>query len=126
MGIWYRSQDTVADYLAVSRWDGLFIWLAFVSLNWFVAEYTWVKPKWYLWGFTTAFSIIILAAMLNPTLTFVDLPELTYIHLPWVEEVPTLTGEENLWGILLPLLQLITLVFIVVAGLRQWRRCLSN
>ena len=122
IGIWYRSQDTVADYLAVSRWDGLFIWLAFVSLNWFVAEYTEVKPKWYLWGFTAVFSITILAAMLNPTLTFVDMPVMTGIPLPWAEEVPTLTGEENLWGILLLLLQLITLVFIVIAGVRQWRR----
>lgn len=43
MGIWHRSQDTVTDYLAVSRWAGLFIWPAFVSRNWFAAEYTQVK-----------------------------------------------------------------------------------
>jgi hypothetical protein len=50
------------------------------------------------------------------------MPALAGIPLPWAEEAPFLTGEENLWGILLLLLQLITLVFIVVAGVRQWRR----
>ena len=34
MGIYYRSQDTVAEFMAISRWDGIFIWLAFVALNW--------------------------------------------------------------------------------------------
>ena len=121
MGIWYRSQETVADYLAISRWDGIFIWLAFVSLNWYVAEYTGSKPNWYLWGITAVFTVVILAAMLTPTLTFAEIPVMSGIPLPWGETVPTLTGEENLWGVLLLFAQLVTLLFIVVAGVRQLR-----
>lgn len=121
MGIWYRSQETVADYLAISRWDGIFIWLAFVSLNWYVAEYTGSKPNWYLWGITAVFTVVILAAMLTPTLTFAEIPVMSGVPLPWGETVPTLTGEENLWGVLLLFAQLVTLLFIVVAGVRQLR-----
>ena len=122
MGIWYRSQTTVADYLAISRWDGIFIWLAIVALNWYVAEYTGIRTRGYLWGFTAVFTFIILAAMLTPTITFNEMPELATIPLPWNENVPTLVGDENLWGALLLLGQLATLIFIVVAGLLQWRR----
>ena len=122
LGIWYRSQTTAAEFLAISRWDGVFIWLAFVALNWYVAEYTGSRSKGYLWGFTAVFTITILAAMLTPTLTFVEMPALTTISLPWNEEVPTLVGEENIWGFLLLLGQLVTLGFIIFAGVRQWRR----
>ncbi len=48
LGIWYRSQTTAAEFLAISRWDGVFIWLAFVALNWYVAEYTGSRSKGYL------------------------------------------------------------------------------
>jgi len=122
LGIWYRSQTTAVDYLAISRWDGVFIWLAFVALNWYVAEYTGTKSRGYLWGITALFTAVILAAMLTPTLTFTEMPALTVIPLPWNEEVPTLVGEENIWGVLLLLGQLITLGFIIFAGIRQWRR----
>jgi len=68
------------------------------------------------------FTITILAAMLTPTLTFAEMPKLTTILLPWNEEVPTLVGEENMWGVLLLLGQLVTLGFIIFAGIRQWRK----
>jgi MFS family permease len=122
LGIAYRSQETVADYLAVSRWDGIFIWLAFVALNWYVAEYTGVRARGYLWGFTAVFTIAILAALLTPTLSFSEMPEFASIPLPWNEEVPTLAGEENVWGVLLLLGQLATLGFIIFAGVWQWRQ----
>lgn len=122
LGIWYRSQETVTEYMAISRWDGVFIWLAFVSLNWYVAEYTGVKFKWYLWGITALFTLVILAAMISPTLTFTEMPVLESIRLPWNGDVRTLSGEVNVWGVGLLLLQLITLGFIVAAGVKQWRR----
>jgi len=122
LGIWYRDQTTAADFLAISRWDGIFIWLAFVSLNWYVATYTNVGGKLYLWGFTAIFTIVILGAMLTPTLTFTVMPALAMIPLPWNEEIPTLIGEENIWGVLLLLGQMLTLAFIIFAGLRQWLR----
>ena len=56
MGFWYRSQTTVDGYLAISRWDGIFIWMAFLGLNWNVAEYTAVKSRWYLRGMTAVIS----------------------------------------------------------------------
>ena len=122
LGIWYRGQTTVADYIAISRWDGIFIWLAFVALNWYVAEYTGIRARLYLWGFTAVYTVTILALMLTPTLSFVEMPVLTSIPLPWNEQIPTLSGEENVWGVLLLLAQLATLLFIIIAGVRQWRR----
>ncbi len=37
LGIWYRSQTSVEAFLAISRWDGIFIATAFITLNWYVA-----------------------------------------------------------------------------------------
>ena len=122
LGIWYRSRTTATDFIRINRWDGIFIWLAFVALNWYVAEYTGVKSKRYQWGITAVFTITILASMLNPTLTFVDMPQLEAIPLPWNERLGSLSGEENVWGVLLLAAQLITLGFIIIAGVRQWRR----
>ncbi len=122
MGIVYRSQATVEAFLAISRWDGIFIWLAFVALNWYVAEYAAVRAKWYLWGITFLFTVSIVAAILTPTLTFSEMPMMVDIPLPWDETVSTLSGKENIWGALLLLAQLITLGFIVFVGVRQlWR-----
>ncbi len=45
LGIWYRSQDSVAGYLAVSRWDGIFIWLAFISLIAEVLPQVWERDS---------------------------------------------------------------------------------
>ncbi len=122
MGIWYRSQTTVEAYLAISRWDSIFIWLAFVGLNWYVAEYTAVSARRYLWGITAVLTVATLAAMFTPTVTFATMPTLDVIPLLWNETVNTLIGEENIWGIVLLLVQLTTLGFIVVASVRQWLR----
>lgn len=122
MGIWYRGQTSVDSFLAINRWDGIFIALAFISLNWYVATYTTIFPKYYLWGITAVYTISIIGAMLTPTLTFTTRPEIAAIPLPWQEQVNTLVGEENIWGILLLLAQLFTLGFIIFAGSKQWRR----
>ena len=122
MGIWYRSQMTAEAYLAISRWDAIFIWLAFVSLNWYVAEYTAVSARRYLWIITGLLTLSSLASALTPTLTFATMPTLTTIPLPGNQEVNTLVGEENLWGTLFLLSLLTTLGFIIYAGVRQFRR----
>ena len=96
MGIVYRSQTTVEAYLAISCWDGIFIWLAFVALNWYVANYTCVRTTWYLWGITALFTVPIAGAMLTPTLTFAEMPTMVAIPLPWKETVFMLAGEENM------------------------------
>jgi len=122
MGIAFRSQTTAEAFLAISRWDSLFLWLAFVALNWYVAVYTGVRSSIYLWGITVAFTVTSLAVLATPTLTFTDMPTLTPIPLPWNETIYALVGEENIWGTLFFLLVLITLGYILVAGFRQWRR----
>lgn len=122
MGIWYRGQTTVEGYLAISRWDGIFIATAFIALNWYVATYTAVFSKYYLWGITAVFILSVVAAMLTATLVFTTMPEIAAIPLPWNEQVNTLIGEENIWGTLLLLAQLFTLGFIIFAGVKQWRR----
>ncbi|MCP4360440.1 MAG: hypothetical protein GY796_20720 [Chloroflexi bacterium] len=122
MGIWYRSQTTAVSFLAISRWDGIFVGLAFIALNWYVATYTKVGGKHYLWGITAVFTITVLAAILTPTLIYTEMPTLTTIPLPWNEQVANVAGEENMWGMLLLLAQLVTLGFIIFAGIRQWRR----
>ena len=122
MGIWYRGQTSVEAFLAISRWDGVFIALAFISLNWYVATYTSFFPRYYLWGITAVISLSVLGAMLTPTLIYTSMPAMTTIPLPWNEQVNNIVGEENLWGTLLLLSQLFTLGFIIFAGSKQWRR----
>ena len=122
MGIAFRSQTTVEAHLAISRWDSLFVWLAFVMLNWYVAVYTGVRSSIYLWGITVAFTVTSVAVLATPTLTFTGVPTLTPIPLPWNETVYALVGEENIWGTLFFLSVLITLGYVLVAGFRQWRR----
>ena len=121
LGILYRSQATVEAYLAISRWDAIFWGMAFIGLNWYVAEYTAVPAKRYLWGITAVFILTLLGAVLTPTLAFTEMPTMDTIPLPWNEEVNTLVGEENIWGVFLLLAQLATLGFIIFAGIRQYR-----
>jgi len=122
MGIWYRGQTSVDAFLAISRWDGIFVATAFIALNWYVATYTAVFPKYYLWGITAVITLSVVAAMLTPTLTFATMPEIATIPVPWEGTVNKLAGEENIWGTLLLLSQLFTLGFIIFAGSKQWRR----
>lgn len=122
MGIWYRGQTSVEAYLAISRWDGIFIATAFIALNWYVATYTAVFPKRYLWTITAVITLSVLGAMFTPTLSYANMPTLDTIPLPWNEQVNTLIGEENIWGILFLLAQLFTLGFIIYAGIRQYKR----
>lgn len=122
MGIWYRSQTTAVAFLAISRWDVIFIAAAFIALNWYVAAYTNVGHKWYVWGITAVFILAVTGAMLTPTLVYTEMPTLATIPLPWTEEINNLVGEENIWGIMLLLAQITTLGFIIYAGVRQWRR----
>ncbi len=122
LGTWYRSQTSVEAFQSISRWDGIFIWLAFVGLNWYVETYTGLRTRRYLWTFTAIFSIAIIGAMLSPEVIYSTTPQLLEIPLPWNETVNGLEGEENIWGTLLLVGQLSTLMFIIISGIRQWRR----
>jgi len=122
LGILFRSQTTAEAFLALTRWDGIFLALAFISLNWYVSMYTAVKPKLYLWIITAVIIIANTGAMLTPTVSFSTMPLITTISLPWGEEVNALAGPENIWGTLILLYSLATLLFIILAGLVQWRR----
>jgi len=122
MGIGYRSTDNVADFIALGRWDTIFIILAYVALLWHIVFYANVRPRIFVWGLTAVFVIAGIVTMLTPTLTMAEMPTLVYVQLPWGEQIAHLDGIENSWGTLFLLGQLSLLAFILYAIIRQYRR----
>lgn len=122
MGIAYRSTDSLETFMRLARIDSVFVVTAFVSLNWYIASFTDVRPRVYLWGVTAVFLAVGLGNMFGPTMYYSEINGLTAIPLPWGESLTDIDGTPNLWGELFVLGQLATLLFIVTAGAIQYRR----
>ena len=54
-GVRFHNATSTEMYVAIIRGDTVFVVTAFVALIWYVAEYTAVKPRPFLWALTAAF-----------------------------------------------------------------------
>ncbi len=121
-GIRFHSATSVAEYVAVSRWDAVFVVLAFSALIWYVGYYTGVRPRIFLWGLTAAYTTSGIANIVRPNLVFEEILGLAYVTLPWGEQLAYVETTDSIWSLLFLLAQLTTLGFIVVACMLQFRR----
>jgi signal transduction histidine kinase len=121
-GIRFHSATSVAEYVAVSRWDAVFVVLAFSALIWYVGYYTGVRPRIFLWAVTAVYATSGIANIVRPNLIFGEILGLAYVTLPWGEQLAYIETTDSIWSLLFLLAQLTTLGFIVVACVLQFRR----
>lgn len=80
--------ETAYELVAMRRWEITSFCLFAISYLWFIADYTGIRPRKLLLSLS-AFFVLLLAVNLDQPygIQFVDLPHLTYFHLPWGERV---------------------------------------
>jgi hypothetical protein len=121
-GIRFHNATSVEQYVALVRGDSLFVLLAFTSLIWYVAEYTQVKPRIFLWGLTAVFFISALANAFRRNLLYDQILGLNTISMPWGEQVAYLEATDTVWSLLFLIAQLAVMGFTVFACVLQYRR----
>jgi signal transduction histidine kinase len=117
----YRAA-TLPQYLAVDRWNGVFIGVTYIFLIWFVAVYTDVQLMPVLAGLTALFATVIAAHVTRSTLIHGEIMGLASATLPWGEQITFLEAAESTWEIIFLLTQLLTIGFLFYASIRQYRR----
>lgn len=120
----YQS-ETAQELVAVRRWQLLFAALALATYVWFVAGYTDASDRW-VPSVLSAW-IVLFGAGFNVALpygiSFVSLPELNYLHLPWGEQVVDLrVHQRSAWHNLMWLGIFFIFAWSIYACVRQYRR----
>ncbi len=121
-GVRFHSATSVAEYVSVTRWDAVFVVLAFSALIWYVGYYTGVRPRIFLWVLTAVYIIAGVANIVRPNMTYEEILGLAYVTLPWGEQLAYIETTDSLWSLLFLLAQLANLGFIVAACVLQFRR----
>jgi signal transduction histidine kinase len=109
-------------YLEAEGNTAVFASLAYIALLWFVAAYSGFRPTKFLAVLTGAFAAVAIAGVLSPDLIVGEAAGVSSLELPWGEQVYIYTGEDAPLTPLAILAQLATLVFLVVATVRKYRR----
>ena len=96
--------------------------MTYIFLIWFVAIYTEVQPMPVLAALTILFGILITAHVTRSTLIHGEIMGLASVTLPWGEQITFLEAAESTWEVIFLLTQLLTIVFLFYACIRQYRR----
>jgi two-component system sensor histidine kinase/response regulator len=117
-----RSTDAVT-YVQLSRVNEVAGYVGFLAMLWFVALYTGVRPRWFLYG-TSALLVaaVGLSLWLPHGLAHRELPELSQLVLPWGETRPVVKGPAHPLMAAAVLVLLAVLLYCVVAAVRMRRR----
>ncbi|MGB3717893.1 MAG: sensor histidine kinase [Candidatus Promineifilaceae bacterium] len=121
-GIRFHNATSVEQYVGLARWDAIPVVLAFTALIWYVAEYTKVRPRIFLWGLTALFIVTGLAQIVRVNLLYEEILGLNMVMMPWREQVAYLEATDSIWSLLFLGAQLAVLVFMVYACIRQYLR----
>jgi signal transduction histidine kinase len=121
-GVRFHSATSVDVYVLITRWDAVFVVLAFSALIWHVAYYTGVRPRIFLWMLTVAFVIPGVANIVRQNMVYEEILGLAYVALPWGEQLAYIETTDSLWSLVFLLAQLMTFGFILVACALQFRR----
>ena len=114
--------DTIDEFAAAARISTIIAAAGFALLIWFVAIYTDIRPRALLWTITGAFAIVGLAGIIAPDLVINVSGGVGSITLPWGETVLMIREETAALEVLLLLALLASIIYIVVADIRQFRR----
>jgi signal transduction histidine kinase len=114
--------ETIGRFAVASRISTVIAAAGFALLVWFVAVYTGVRPHALLWAVTGAFAIVGLGGIVAPDLVLNTADGVGTITLPWGETVLMVREGTAPLETLLQMALLVSIVFIVVADVRQFRR----
>jgi PAS domain S-box-containing protein len=125
----YGAQ-TVAELVAMRRWEIVFLCFFAPIFLWFVADYTGVRPRKLLLGLSGFWALLFGANLILPQgVQFVDLPGgVVYFDLPWGERVVDLrVFQRGFWhnlmwmGITISLLYGLYACYLLYRGGQQRR-----
>ncbi|MCL1587629.1 MAG: sensor histidine kinase [Actinomycetia bacterium] len=114
--------ETIGRFAVASRISTVIAAAGFALLIWFVAVYTDVRPNALLWTVTGVFAIVGLAGIVAPDLVLNVADGVGTITLPWGETVLMVREGTAPLETLLQVALLVSIIFIVVADIRQFRR----
>jgi signal transduction histidine kinase len=114
--------ETIGQFAVATRISTVIAATGFSLLIWFVAVYTGVRPNALLWTITGAFAIVGLAGITTPDLVINVAEGVGSITLPWGETVLMVREGTAPLETLLLLALLVSIAYIVVADIRQFRR----
>ena len=114
--------DTLDQYATAAQVSTLFAAVGFTLLVWFVAEYTAVRPRWLLVGITAAFTVVAIASVLVQNLIVDVSGGVSEVTFSWGETILMNEAEDPPLLALYLLALLVSLVYIVVADVIQFRR----
>ena len=121
-GALVSQTDSVAAYLAMSQLDAIFVIASFISLLYFVANYTGVKPRFFLWVLTAVYLIILTAALQSPNFIFEEIGDVFTVTLPWGESVTQIEAVGNIWEIVFFATELVMIGYLIFSAVKQYRR----
>jgi signal transduction histidine kinase len=120
-GIRWYTVATAADYIAINRFDAVFVTMAYVGLIWFISFYTGTRPRIFLWVLSATLIVPSLVFIISPAAFTGDVSGLVYISLPWGEKLANLDSVGSVWLDILLLARLVTLGYIIFALIQQFR-----
>ncbi len=121
-GIRFHNAGTADSYISIVRGDTVFVVLVFIALIWYVAEYTRVKPRLFIWGLTAVFIATGIAQIFRTNLLYDQILGLNTVMMPWGEEVSYLESNDSIWSFLFLAAQLAVLGYMIYACVRQYLR----
>jgi signal transduction histidine kinase len=119
----YRA-DSALTLVAMRRWQVSLAMVIFGVLPWFVGFYTGVRPHRLLVGLSVSFAVGLVANLALPYgISFVELPRLEYLALPWGEQVVDVrVHQRGIWHNAMWLVIFVCFGYALAACVRQYRR----
>ena len=114
--------ETISEFATATRISTVISAAGFALLIWFVAVYTGLRPRAFLWTVTGAFAIVGIAGVLAPDLVLSVVDGVGTITLPWGETVLMLREGTAPLEVLLLVALFASIIYIVVADIKQFRR----
>ena len=118
---WYSTSNTT-EYIAITRFDSIFIAGAFTGLIWYISYYTGFRPRIFLWVLSAIFIGSSLVFIISPATFIGEVSGLSQLVLPWGETLSSLDSAGSVWLDILLLARLVTLGYIIFALIRQFLR----
>jgi len=117
----YQAQSP-GEYVAALRWNIATLIPFFVLFQWFLATYTEVRPRPWLWLTTAAYAVLLVVDLTAPYSLQYDAPPLIeHLHLPWGEKLTLARGSNGPWFHAALALVLLTFGYAVYALIVHYR-----
>jgi hypothetical protein len=115
--------STVPGYTVALKCHILCAYSANVAFVWFVAFYTGVRPRSFLYSATVAYAMFVVVNFVSAgSLYYAEITRLTSTVLPWGETVTEAEGLPSLWQSVANVAWLAVLAYAVYATVVQFRR----